>query len=148
MSPNATAGDNAILGRCAICGTINRVNPARIGDGPKCGECGRPLHFDRPQHVTDGDFERVVGGTTVPVLVDFYADWCAPCRKIAPLVDDFAAKQAGRVLVLKLDTDANPATPMRFNIRSIPTLIAFRNGQEFRRHIGLVDSTRLTSLVE
>ncbi len=135
------------VARCPFCGRLNRVNMARLGEHPTCAECHRPLRLDRPIKVTDSDFDKVVSGTTVPVVVDFYADWCGPCRMMAPALDAFAARQSGMVLVLKLDTEANPATARKFGIRGIPTLIAFRNGAESRRHTGLADERVLDALV-
>jgi thioredoxin len=89
--------------------------------------------------VTDGTFDRVIAGTEAPVLVDFHADWCGPCRMMEPILDNFAGANAGRLLVLKLDTDANPGVAGRFGIRGIPTLIAFRKGRETARHTGTAD---------
>lgn len=133
--------------RCPLCGTLNRVDLARHADGPRCGECRRPILLDRPIAVTDQDFEQVVAGAAVPVVVDFYADWCGPCRVIAPVVDDFARERAGEVLVLKLDTDRNPAVPQRLGIRGIPTLIVFRDGRESGRQVGVVEASALAALV-
>jgi thioredoxin 2 len=133
--------------KCPFCATLNRVDLAKLDLGPKCGECKRPLHFDRPLKVGDGDFDTVVQGASVPVLVDFYADWCGPCRMMAPALDEFAAARRGEVLVHKLDTDANPAVPNRFGIRGIPTLIAFKNGSEAGRHVGVADTAVLARLV-
>ncbi len=133
--------------RCIFCGKLNRVDLARLGDGPRCAECHKPMRFDRPVKVTDADFDTVIAGTRVPVLVDFYADWCGPCRMMAPALDEFARERTGETLVLKLDTDANPASAARFGIRSIPTLIAFRDGKESRRHVGMADRRVLDALV-
>ncbi|HEX9165872.1 MAG TPA: thioredoxin [Gemmatimonadales bacterium] len=133
--------------RCPLCTALNKVDLARIASGPKCGECGRPLLLDRPIKITDQDFERVLAGTEVPVVVDFYADWCGPCKAMAPILDDFARERAGDVLVLKLDTDQNPVTPQRFAIRGIPTLIVFRHAQEHARQVGLVPAGALAALV-
>jgi thioredoxin 2 len=133
--------------RCAFCGKLNRVDLSRVEAGPKCAECGRPIRLDRPLKVTDGDFERVIEGASVPALVDCYADWCGPCRMMAPTLDEFARAETGRVLVLKLDTDANPVTARRLGIKGIPTLIAFQGGREVRRHVGLADIRVLQGLV-
>lgn len=84
------------------CGHVNRVDMARVDDRPKCGACGRPMPLDRPVRVTDVDFDRVIGGSDIPVLVDFYADWCAPCKVMEPTLDAIAREQRGRVLVLQL----------------------------------------------
>lgn len=134
--------------RCAFCGVLNRVDLDRLDAGPKCGECGRPIRLDRPVKVTDADFDRVISGTSVPIVLDCYADWCGPCRAMAPALDDFAHGHTGRVLVLKLDTDANPATTQRLGIRGIPTVIGFRDGAEVRRHVGLADLTVLATLIQ
>jgi thioredoxin 1 len=97
--------------------------------------------------VTDKEFDRVVNGSSAPVLVDFYADWCGPCRAMAPTLDDLAQRRAGDLLVLKLDTDANPLTASRFGIRGIPTVIAFEGGKERGRHVGLADLKTLEGLI-
>ncbi len=96
--------------------------------------------------IADAEFEKVVGGADVPVVVDFYADWCRPCKMMAPALDEFAREQVGKVLVLKLNTDANQATAQRFGIKGIPTLIAFENGSEARRHVGMADANALSIL--
>jgi thioredoxin 2 len=133
--------------RCPICGALNRVDLARLDDKPKCAKCKKPLALDRPIKVTDADFQTIVDGASVPVVVDYYADWCGPCHVMAPILDDFALDRKGVVLVLKLDTDANPETARRFGIRGIPTLIAFREGKEHRRHTGVADRKALESLM-
>lgn len=133
--------------RCPFCGKLNRVDLTRADDRPKCGECARPLLLDRPVAVSDTDFDRVIADAEVPVLVDFYADWCGPCKTMAPHLDDLARSRRGEVLVAKLDTDRNPQTAQRFGIRGIPTLIVFRNGQEVARETGAIPRPRLDALV-
>ena len=133
---------------CAHCGRLNRVDLARAADGPKCGACGRAIPLDRPMRLTDAAFDRVVADSPVPVLVDFYADWCGPCKMMAPVLDQVARERTGRVLVAKVDTDANPAVSQRFGIRSIPTLVAFRGGAEVARELGALPKPRLDALID
>jgi thioredoxin len=92
--------------------------------------------LDRPIKVAEEDFDATVLGATVPVLVDFYADWCGPCKMVAPLVDEIAHDHIGKILVAKVDTDRAPEVSARFEIRSIPTLILFKDGQEVERSLG------------
>jgi len=131
---------------CAFCSTLNGVDLTKLSNGPKCANCHRPILLDRPIMATASSFDRMVNGTTVPVLVDFYADWCGPCHMMAPTIDDFAKRQMGNVLVLKLDTDASPTIAGRYGIRGIPTVIAFDRGQERRRHVGVANLEVLQSL--
>src|SRR6266699_838773 len=79
---------------CPFCETLNRVDLARIEQHPQCGKCGKPIRLDRPIAISDASFERVTTDTTVPVVVDFYADWCGPCKIMAPLLDDVARRRA------------------------------------------------------
>jgi thioredoxin 2 len=131
---------------CAFCSTLNGVDLTKLSNGPKCANCHRPILLDRPIMATASSFDRMVNGTTVPVLVDFYADWCGPCHMMAPTIDDFAKRQMGNVLVLKLDTDAHPTIAGRYGIRGIPTVIAFDRGQERDRHVGVANLEVLQSL--
>ena len=133
--------------KCPACGTLNRVDLARAAQRPTCGRCRQTLRLDHPLPVGDAEFDRIVGDAGVAVLVDFYADWCGPCRMMAPALDAFAASRAGEVLVLKLDTDASRHTASRFGIRGIPTLIVFRGGKEAARHVGAADGATLEALV-
>jgi thioredoxin 2 len=133
---------------CASCSTLNRVDPERWRAGPKCGQCGEPMLLERPVPVSDRYLERVVAGTDVPVLVDFYADWCGPCKVMAPVLDAIAREYEGRVLVAKLDADRNPTMAVRFSISGIPTLIVFRDGREYRREVGAVPRQRLEALLD
>ncbi len=133
---------------CPFCQTLNRVDLTRLEQHPKCGNCGKPILLDRPIAISDATFDRVTTDTTVPVVVDFYADWCGPCKIMAPLLDDVAHRRAGEMLVVKLDTDRNPLTGQRFGIRGIPTLIAFRKGQEVGRRVGAVPPAELEAFLQ
>ena len=146
MTTSTTPSTRPVVVSCPFCSAANRVDLARLAAGPKCAKCGKPLRLDRPQKVTDQDFERTVTGSSVPVVVDFYADWCGPCKMMAPTLDQFAQQRSGEVLVLKLDTEASPLTAARLGIRGIPTLIVFEGGKERGRHVGLADMKALESL--
>jgi len=132
---------------CTFCSTLNRVDLARIADRPKCGSCGRPIMLDRPLRLSDKNFDRVIQDAHVNVLVDFYADWCVPCKVMAPALDEVAHEHQGRVLIAKLDTDRNQATAARFGIRSIPTLIVFENGSEKIRQSGAMRRQQIEALL-
>lgn len=122
--------------RCAFCTKLNRVDLSRAADRPACGDCGKPMLLDRPVKVAQEDFQRTVLESDVPVLVDFYADWCGPCKMVAPLVDEIASQHIGKMLVAKVDTDKAPDVAMKYEIRSIPTIIVFRGGDEVERSLG------------
>jgi thioredoxin 2 len=138
MTISETAAPPRMTLRCASCGKWNRVRADRAADGPKCGACGTALGLDHPVLLDDASFDRVIAESEVPVLVDFYADWCGPCKMMAPAVDALARETVGRALVAKLDTDAAQRTAQRFQIRGIPTSIVFRGGREAARQSGAV----------
>lgn len=149
MNPDAaTATPRGATVACQFCSTLNRVALERLGQGPKCASCGRPILLDRPLPVTDDAFQPVLAGTDIPILVDFYADWCGPCKVMAPVLDDLARDRMGEVLVLKLDTDRNPVTPNGFGVRGIPTMILFRQGREVARQTGAVPRPQLDAVLE
>ena len=133
---------------CAACGTLNRVDLARVGSSPVCGPCRAPLVLDQPIVLTDANFDKVIAGSSVPVMVDFYADWCGPCKMMAPVFAQFAQQQKGRALVAKVDTDNNPNVSSRFGIRSIPTLTVHTGGREVARQVGAVPLAALNQLLE
>lgn len=134
--------------RCPFCERMNRVDFARLDQGPKCGGCHRPLLLDRPVKTTSLDFDQTIASASVPVVVDFYADWCGPCRMMAPVLDGLAAARSGSVLVLKVDTDRDPGLSQRFGVRGIPTLIVFSKGVEAGRKVGLATQAELEQLLD
>lgn len=129
---------------CANCGTKNRVDENAAREmRPVCGKCASPLNpgsasESKPQIVTDASFatDVVKASSTKPVLVDAWAEWCGPCRMIAPVLDQLAAEANGRYKIAKLNVDENPGTASQFNIRSIPTMLIFKNGKLVDQIIG------------
>ena len=128
--------------RCAECGTQNRVSEVK-GRQPVCGRCGATLDAGgasqtaKPRTVTDANFKREVLETRdIPVLLDCWAQWCGPCHMLAPVLDELAAESNGRYLIMKLNVDENPIVASQFNIRSIPTMLIFKNGALVDRIVG------------
>ncbi len=122
--------------KCSKCGSVNRV-AERTGKVPVCGKCGAPLETAGPVEITDSNFASMVGDSDRPVLIDFWAVWCPPCKMIAPIIDSLAKELRGKAVVGKLDVDRNPQTASRFAVRSIPTLIIFKSGREVDRMVGV-----------
>lgn len=133
--------------RCQFCQTWNRVDVSRAAHRPKCGNCAKPMLLDRPIHLNDDDFDRTIRDSEIPVLVDFYADWCGPCKIMAPAIDELAARLQGRALIAKLDTDGAQKTASSFAIRGVPTVIVFRNGKETKRQSGAVNLSVLEGML-
>jgi thioredoxin 2 len=126
--------------RCLNCGTKNRMPEDRINDQPKCGKCGSPLvnqsEQGHPVDVTDATFSKEVISSATSVLVDCWAPWCAPCRTVAPILDELAQKYAGGVKIAKLNVDENPMIASQYTIQSIPTMLLFRDGKMINRLVG------------
>ena len=130
--------DRGIVVACATCGTKNRLAFARLGDAVRCGNCKQPLpllNLPVELHQT-ADFDRIVAQSALPVVVDYWAPWCGPCRMVAPELEKVAARQGGKLLVVKVNTDELSDLGQRFNIRSIPTIAVFVNGREVARAPG------------
>ena len=132
--------------QCPHCGATNRVPVARLDDAPNCGRCGKTLLEGQPIDVGDADFDAVVAATSVPVLVDFWAPWCGPCRMMAPAFEQAGRTLKGRALLLKVDSDQNPLLSGRFAVRSIPTLVRLQGGQETRRQTGAASAAAIVAL--
>ena len=133
--------------RCGACRSWNRIRSDRAANGPKCGSCGAPIDLSHPLVLDDETFQRTLNESEVPVLVDFYADWCGPCKMMAPYVDQLAGENVGRAIIAKLDTDRNQRTAGGFGIRGIPTSIVFQGGKEVARQVGAVPKAGLAALL-
>ena len=118
---------------CGACNAVNRVPLSRLADRPVCGRCRGGLSVDQPVEATRGTFDPLVQKAALPVLVDFWAPWCGPCRAVGPELDKLARTRQGQLLVAKLNSDEHPEISSRLQVRSIPTLVLFRAGHEERR---------------
>jgi len=130
---------------CPDCATVNRVPDTRLSDAPVCGRCGAELLTGRAISLDTAGFERMLSRHELPLLVDFWATWCGPCRSMAPQFEAAAARARGRVSFAKVDTDAQPTLSQRYQIRSIPTLILFDGGRERARRSGAMSAAQIQS---
>ncbi len=138
--------DSKLLVPCPHCGATNRLPASRIDEAPDCGKCGRPLLAGQPLDLDDGNFDAVVAATKLPVVVDFWAAWCGPCRMMVPAFKQAAAQLQGRALLVKVNSDDSPGLSQRYGIRSIPTLLRLQGGRETARQSGAVPASAIVAL--
>ena len=142
-----TTADQPLHLRCTSCGATNRLPAARIDEAPNCGRCAEPLLSRHPLELSDENFDAVAVATRQPLLVDFWAPWCGPCRTMAPAFEQAARQLAGRALLVKVNSDDNPRLSQRFAIRSIPTLIRLDGGRETQRQSGALPASAIVAMV-
>ncbi|MEA3301700.1 MAG: thioredoxin TrxC [Pseudomonadota bacterium] len=132
---------------CPSCQGINRIPAARLSDNPKCGKCKQPLFQGAPLEVDEAAFQRQISRSDVPLLVDFWAEWCGPCKMMAPMFAQAAIELEPQVRLLKVDTEKNQNLAAQFNIRSIPTIAIFKGGREVARQAGAMQAPQLIQWV-
>ncbi len=128
---------------CPSCGAINRIPNDKLSAHPKCGKCKQALFQGHPVELNDQNFDRFISKTDIPVVVDFWADWCGPCKMMAPLFAEAAQQLEPKVRFAKLNTELAQQTAARYQIRSIPTLMIFRNGQVIAQQAGAMQTQQL-----
>lgn len=133
---------------CPQCDAINRLPTTRLHSVPRCGTCHAPLFSGQPLNLGDQNFQRHIERNDIPVLVDFWAEWCGPCKMMAPAFQQAAVTLEPRVRVVKVNTEIAQAVAGRYNIRSIPTLILFRGGREVGRQAGAMGAADIVRWVE
>ncbi len=133
---------------CPHCHAINRVPAARLAEGPRCGACHRPILDGAPVELDVAHFRTHVTRNDLPVLVDFWAPWCGPCRMMAPIFAQAAHRYGTRMRFAKVNTEAQPALAAEYGIRSIPTLVLFRSGREVDRVMGALPPAQLEAWIE
>ncbi|HID46225.1 MAG TPA: thioredoxin TrxC [Chromatiaceae bacterium] len=132
---------------CTQCGGVNRIPQERLGQNPKCGKCKQPLFQGTPADVDDAMLQKQIQRSDIPLVVDFWAPWCGPCKMMAPAFAQATVQLEPRTRMLKLNTEQHQQFAGQLGIRSIPTMIVFRNGQEVDRMSGALDARGIASWV-
>ncbi|MGE4530376.1 MAG: thioredoxin TrxC [Acidithiobacillus sp.] len=133
----------SVIAVCPSCGGVNRVPQARLSENPQCGKCHSPIFPDHPANLSNTLFSPYIQKNELPVLVDFWAPWCGPCRSMAPQFEQAGRALRGRVLFAKVNTEDEQAIGARYQIRSIPTLVLFKAGKEHARISGAMGAADL-----